>query len=323
MKRFLLSSLCFMLVGFGANFQSYAKDYLTIGTSVQGASYYVLGAAYATYVNNQYPELDLSVEVGGGPYNNVSLISSDEIQIGFATTWATGDMFAGKYKDNVEHSDIRAFLPLYPSYLQIYALADNPVKTLSQMNGKILSSGPAGASGRNATLAILEALNIEPDRLNAVPSSAQVNNMKDAMIDVGFTVASVPAPFMMELEATNKVHMIGFTEEEGKLIIEKQPTWALETLPMGAYNCIDREIKAVTFWNIAIVNKNLPEDIVYKLTKAGFEGKPELESAVRDMTNMKPEDILKANIPLHKGAIRYFEEIGIKIPDALIPPEAK
>ena len=38
---------------------------------------------------------------------------------------------------------------------------------------------------------------------------------------------------------------------------------------------------------------------------------------------MKPEDILKSTIPLHKGAIRYYRERDIQIPDRLIPPEAK
>ena len=29
------------------------------------------------------------------------------------------------------------------------------------------------------------------------------------------------------------------------------------------------------------------------------------------------------NVPLHVGAIKYYREVGIKIPKRLIPPEAK
>ena len=77
------------------------------------------------------------------------------------------------------------------------------------------------------------------------------------------------------------------------------------------------------FWNVAITSKRLSEDTVYTLTKAGFEAQAQLANAVRDIEHMKPEDILKSTIPLHKGAIRYYRERGIQIPDQLIPPEAK
>jgi hypothetical protein len=34
---------------------------------------------------------------------------------------------------------------------------------------------------------------------------------------------------------------------------------------------------------------------------------------------MKPEAIVTSPIPLHPGAVKYYKEKGIKIPDKLIP----
>ena len=63
---------------------------------------------------------------------------------------------------------------------------------------------------------------------------------------------------------------------------------------------------------------NIRDLTVYALRQAGFEAQAQLANAVRDIEHMKPEDILKSTIPLHKGAIRYYRERGIQIPDRLI-----
>ena len=130
MKTFLTCCLA-ALLGFGllAARPAQAKQHLLLGSSIVGGSYYVLGGTYAKYINDTYPDLDVSVEVGGGPYSNITLLSNGEIDLGFATTWATGEMYDGINDQKKKHEDIRAFLPLFPSYLQIYSLAESPIKT--------------------------------------------------------------------------------------------------------------------------------------------------------------------------------------------------
>jgi len=300
-----------------------AKERLLLGTSASGGSFYVLGATYAKFVNDNYPDLDVSVEVGGGPYSNIILLTNKEIEVGLATTWATGEMYVGNNRDNKKHTDIRAFLSLYPSYLQIYSLKGSSIKSLQDIQGKVASSGTAGTSGRMATEAIFEFFDIKPKKLNSVPTGTQVNNMRDKLIDVGLSVSGIPAPYMLELEATHDVNFIPFTKEELKKILVKQPYWNKGIIKKGAYKNVTEDILAVTFWNIAVTHKDISEDIIYKLTKAGFEGQQQLTSAVNDIKNMRPKDILKSTIPLHKGAIKYYREIGLEIPDRLIPAEAK
>ena len=324
MKTFLTCCLA-ALLGFGllAARPAQAKQHLLLGSSIVGGSYYVLGGTYAKYINDTYPDLDVSVEVGGGPYSNITLLSNGEIDLGFATTWATGEMYDGINDQKKKHEDIRAFLPLFPSYLQIYSLAESPIKSMGDIQGKIASSGAAGSSGRIATQTLFDILGIKPAKLNRVPTGTQINNMRDKLIDVGLSVTGVPAPFMMELEASPAVHLIPLTKQEMDTVLAKQPYWSAGVIKKGTYKSATEDVDAVAFWNVAITSKRLSEDTVYTLTKAGFEAQAQLANAVRDIEHMKPEDILKSTIPLHKGAIRYYRERGIQIPDRLIPPEAK
>lgn len=323
MKKFLICYVLIMSLMCLVSQSAKAKQNLLLGSSIVGGSYYVLGGTYAKYINDKYPDLDISVEVGGGPYSNINLLSNEEIDLGFATTWATGEMYDGINDQKKKHENIRAFLPLFPSYLQIYTLKDKPIKNLSDIQGKIASSGAAGSSGRIATQTLFNILGIKPAKLNSVPTGTQVNNMRDKLIDVGLSVTGVPAPYMMELEASHDVRLIPLTKEEMEKVLAEQPYWSSGKIKKGTYKCAEEDVDAVAFWNIAIANKNLSEDTVYKLTKAGFDAQEQLAQTVRDIEHMKPEDILKSTIPLHLGAIKYYRERGVEIPDRLLPPEAK
>lgn len=323
MKARVTSFLTFLLGIFILSAPANAKQHLLLGSSIVGGSYYVLGGTYAKYINDKYPDMDISVEVGGGPYSNITLLSAGEIELGFATTWAAGEMYDGVGSDKKKHEDIRVFLPLFPSYLQIYALQESPIKNLSDIQGRIASSGAAGSSGRIATQTLFSILNIKPAKLNSVPTGTQVNNMRDKLIDVGLSVTGVPAPFMLELEASHDVQLIPLNTAEMETVLAAQPYWSAGIIKKGTYKSATADIPAVAFWNIAITNKKVSEEIIYTLTKAGFESQAQLADAVRDVKHMRPEDILKSTIPLHKGALRFYREQGIAIPDRLIPPEAK
>lgn len=323
MKAALSSFVGFLLGACLLCASAQAKQHLLLGSSIIGGSYYVLGGTYAKYVNDKYPDLDISVEVGGGPFSNITLLSAGEIDLGFATTWAAGEMYDGVGSDKKKHEDIRVFLPLFPSYLQIYALQESPIRTLRDIQGKIASSGAAGSSGRIATQTLFNILNIKPARLNSVPTGTQVNNMRDKLIDVGLTVTGVPAPFMLELEASHDVRLIPLNNAEMEALLAKQPYWGAGIIKKGTYKSATADIPAVAFWNIAITSKKVSDEIIYTLTKAGFESQTQLADAVHDIKQMRPEDILKSTIPLHKGALRFYREQGTTIPDRLIPPEAK
>ena len=66
----------------------------------------------------------------------------------------------------------------------------------------------------------------------------------------------------------------------------------------------------------------LPDELVYQLVKAVFENQPRLVKATAAASDTLPQNVVKNNyLPFHPGAVRYYREIGIKIPDALVPTD--
>jgi TRAP-type uncharacterized transport system substrate-binding protein len=65
---------------------------------------------------------------------------------------------------------------------------------------------------------------------------------------------------------------------------------------------------------------DLPDDLVYRLAKAVFENQHRLVKVTSLAGDTVPQNAVKNSfMPFHPGAVRYYREVGIKIPDALIP----
>jgi TRAP-type uncharacterized transport system substrate-binding protein len=78
-------------------------------------------------------------------------------------------------------------------------------------------------------------------------------------------------------------------------------------------------------WIGLATNSMVSEEAVYKMTKSFWSNIKDVHATAAWMpTTVNQENALaEMNIPLHAGAYKYYKEAGWKIPDSLIPPEAK
>ena len=69
------------------------------------------------------------------------------------------------------------------------------------------------------------------------------------------------------------------------------------------------------------VKKDLSEDLVYRMVKAACEGFDEQVAAYPSIkgTNLPQLTVETCTVPLHPGAIKYYREIGLQVPDRLTP----
>ena len=83
---------------------------------------------------------------------------------------------------------------------------------------------------------------------------------------------------------------------------------------------MDNDYVTVGVYNFVIGRADLPNDLVYQLVKTVFENQPRLVKAAPTASETLPQNVDKNTfMPFHPGAIRYYREIGIKIPDELGP----
>jgi uncharacterized protein len=296
---------------------------LLLGTSSQGGTYYVWGGGWADIIGKKVPGVDVAVEVTGGPNSNIQLIESGEMDLGYVTAWLAGEAYNGEGWADKKYKKIRAIFPMYASVMHMYSLQDSGIKSISDFAGKNVSTGGPGSTSAIAGEGLLDVLGIKPARISAVPTSASVDGLRDGTIDSGFAVTGVPGPFMLDLETTHEVQHIGLTKAEMKKAIEKYPYWSEAIVPKGTYKHQKEDLLLPGFWNIAIASSELSDDVVYNLVKTTFESQKDLLAVDPSAKETLVENVKYSTIPYHPGAVKYFEEVGVEIPDHLLPPVAK
>ena len=93
----------------------------------------------------------------------------------------------------------------------------------------------------------------------------------------------------------------------------KYPWYASYTIKAGTYPNQDRDVRTTAVKMVMFTRGDMPEDVVYNLTKALWEHIDELGQAQKNLKGLKPEDAVKdiAGVPLHPGAEKYYREIGV------------
>jgi TRAP transporter TAXI family solute receptor len=205
---------------------------------------------------------------------------------------------------------------------------DSGIKKLEDLEGK--SFNPGGKGTATATLAkkVLDLAGIKPKYFEASYSDA-ISAIKDKRI-VGMaklTAGKSPDAVLMELMVATDIRILSWENSELDRIIEKVPYYGKTTIPAGVYESSWNKVEIPTWSQTmgCMTLKGLSEDIVYKMVKALCEDKT---AQVSGFPPLKGTDFAKltleqASIPLHSGTVKYFKEIGMKIPSRLIPPEAK
>lgn len=290
---------------------------LTMGTSASGTTFYVVGAGLSQVLERE-TGIQINTETGGGSTTNIQLIEQGQMDLGLTIGSMAAVGWEGKdWAEGTEYKEMRTLFPVLTNYLHIWTLKDKGISSLDDLNGKNIATGAIGNSSEVTGNQIIDLFNIEPNSVVPLPTDQAVDGIKDGSIDVGFTTVGVPGPYMLDLETTHQPILINLEPDEISQILDAFPYYSHGTIPSDAYEYVESDITAVAYGNFLIGRKDLPNDEVYKLTKTAFEFHDELLEIHPSVEGLTLDNVLESPIPLHEGAIRYYEEQSIDIPDEL------
>jgi TRAP transporter TAXI family solute receptor len=86
------------------------------------------------------------------------------------------------------------------------------------------------------------------------------------------------------------------------------------------YDGMAEPVATISIPNALVVSADMDDELAYHVTKVIFERVADLQAIHPAANDTTVEFTMNSTpIPLHPGAIRYFEEIGAEIPDRLRP----
>jgi len=230
--------------------------------------------------------------------------------------------------------DVRGIMGWMANWFHPVVFEDRPIKKWADIKGKRVFTGPpSGAAAVTAEMIIRIATGYKPNvdykaiRLNW---GAGLQAMMDGQLDLYMRPAPMGAAMIQQLGLSRKFRLLTVSKDivasAGWKKLEKIPGRLTGVIPAGTYKgqIGDNDVTVGAATMILVANKGLSNDLVYRMTKAFWDNLNEVHTTVHTLKSInKKQPLLTLNTPLHAGALKYYKEVGIKVPAALVPPEAR
>ena len=290
---------------------------ITFATGPTGGFGYTMGAPWVATVGSAIG-VAISPEVTSGIPFNIQMTQKKDVEAAVGTSDIVTLGWRGEgYAKGKKLRDVRTMLMFVPFVFQMYTDARSNIKTLDDLNGKIMNPSRAGSQTDVVLRGLVKTFGLKPKQITNV-SPPQANDlMADGRLDVAMAAGAVPHPAATQFEARLPLRIIGLTKAQQEKFIASHPQLAPMTIPAHSFKGQDQPVLTVGSYTMIVVNKDLPASFVYAMLKATFDHKTDLAHAYKAFGKLDAKSILNSPIPLHPGAVKYFEEQGIKIPDKL------
>ena len=198
------------------------------------------------------------------------------------------------------------------------------VSDLVAMKGESMSMGKknSGTIGSNAVIVGNLGVDIHEDyKLIHVGYGPSADALQNGQIS-GFGIpAGVPASAVTKAVANlgDKMTILDFTDAQMKQADGGLGLWTRFTIPVGTYPGQKKEINTIAQPNFLGARADVDEEAVYLITKTIYENLPFL-NAIHGATKAMAIEKAIAGLPmpLHSGALKYYQEVGVKVPAHLI-----
>lgn len=290
-------------------------QFITILTGGSSGPYFALGGALSNVLNEKLSYANASVESTGASAVNATKIAMGEGEIAFAMNNVISFAYNGteSFADKGAFDNLRGIAALYPNHCQVITLADSGIKEIEDMVGKRIGVGAPGSGTEVDARNILNIHGITYDDIDEdfLSYAEAVEQLKNGTVDAAFLTSGLPNATVMDLSTTHDVVVVPVRAEKVAELATQIPYYKAEIIPAGTYdNEVDVETAAVV--SMLVTREDLDEQVVYDITKTLFENLQVLRDTHAVANKIDVSKYYEGMpIPVHAGAIKYFDEIGV------------
>ena len=289
---------------------------IRVATGGSTGTYYAYGMAMGSVLQEQ-TGLTFDVQSTGASKANIQLIQAGEADMAVVQNdvmyyaYTGTDLFEG-----AQTQDFAAIGTLYPELCQIIASKASGIESIADLKGKRVSVGDAGSGVEFNAKQILEAygidMNADIDKQN-LGFGPSADALRDEKIDAFFCVAGIPTTAITDLAMGTEIVVLSVEDKEFDKLTEKYDFYTKQIIPAGTYTGVEEDVQTVAVMATYIVDADLPEDVVYNITKAIFDNKDAIAAAHAKGAELDSAKAVEgiAAVPFHAGAVKYFTEIGV------------
>ncbi|AHJ12707.1 TAXI family TRAP transporter solute-binding subunit [Sulfurospirillum multivorans] len=307
------------------------KKYV-IATASTGGTFYPVGVGLAKLLSlklNEKESMSFLAISSDGSFDNVRMLENKEVNFAMIQglcgmmAWNGTHVYHNKpYKNlrsvsllwqNVEHFMVRKEIATTGNILD-----------LKNLYGQNFSMAENDSGSKVSAEIIMDTLGIDYTKMNLYyfgynqsAVALQQGKIKGMNTPAGAPVAAVTS--VCNAMGPLKVSLLEFSDIDLEKIQKQFPIWKRYVIKANTYPRQTKDINTIAQSNLLITDVDTPEDIVYLVTKTLYENLSFFNSVNKGTISLSLQNAIDGlNIPLHKGAIRYYQEMGITIPSHLL-----
>ncbi|WP_163269454.1 TAXI family TRAP transporter solute-binding subunit [Chelativorans alearense] len=298
---------------------------VTVATGAQGSLAYNSGQAVAKVANDAGITARTQPLVGYLP-----LISNGEVDFGFSNGVEAAFAYTGTGNYDRASPNLMLVGTMFPLTTGLMAPCDLGLKTIADVKAK---AGELRIASEYTSSTIIPYYiegglangGLKYEDFQNVPVSsfvAGINALGDGLVDIALVSVNAGAGQQAAVKLQDRGGLcyisLDNSEERTKAFKDFLPAGNIVSLPqnpdVNGLQGYDANIMQIPW--IMLANNDVDEDLVYRMTKAVAEGKKALTESFGAFAGANTEAMAPASkVPYHPGALRYFEEAGIKVGD--------
>lgn len=303
-----------------------------LATASTGGTFYPVGVALATLAKVKLePTIGLSLSAinSAGSGENVKMLRENEAQFailqGLYGAWAWNG--EGELESQGKQEYLRSVTMLWQNVEQFVVRSDyaktGTIADLAGFEGQKFSIGKKNSGTEGSGRTILGNLGIDPDSFNLayMGYGPSADAMQNGTIDGMNIPSGVPTSAITRAYAAmgSDIRMLEFTDEQMEQANGHYSLWTRFQIPENTYPGQLQPINTIAQPNFLAVRADVSEEDVYQLTKTVYENLGFLNGIHAATKAMALEKAFAGMpVPLHPGALRFYREMGLEVPDNLV-----
>ena len=297
--------------------------YWTVQSCPSSSAMYPFWVSLGEAVPSVFPQYKITVSEGQGGVAITKAVRNGDADLGNCVSATDYENYNGLGTfDGQPNEKARVLFYYEITGEMLNVTKDSGIKTIQDLQGKKFCPGGTGTTAESISKNIFSLFGVEPDYFTASQNDASDAYANREIVGV-VKLGPAKDSYVMQLGAAIPNDIISFSDEEIAKIIEAYPYLAEVTVPAGTYDGIDYEVHTVGTPQGCQTTSDLSQQDGYNVCKAMFDQAADVWKAAYPVgaNNDMVALTLSASIPLHAGTVQYLTEIGVEVPENLIPAE--
>ena len=329
-----LATLAIAALAAGLAGGAQAKEFYRMST-ISLPTPFTINTTFAKLVQKYNPDIEIQVNAtGAAPRHALDAArGKTDFLMGAPALhflMSNGKAMFAKVKDAKELSkNLRAVFNYRIGFYQFGVYADSGIKTMADLKGKRVFLGPPAAVQRVVAGGFARAISgLEPGKDYEVIKlgfSPAMQAFQDRQIDVLVASGNPPSSNFVQIALTNKIRFLGATDADWEkpamkkvMAIPGRTRGRFAADAYGANQVNEKPVQTIAAWVGLVTRKGIPDEVIYKMTRTFWEHIDEMHAVApwaKDAINIG-NAFKQMNMKLHPGALRYYKEAGVKVPDS-------